>query len=325
MKSISRRNFLKGSGILAVGAGFSMGVPWISQTTQAQTQSSTLGVSGFARYQLGAMNLTIIPDGHVPFEAELFGVNAPENAVADLLAANNLSAPVNTVFNVMLIEVDDRKVLIDTGFGDFVLPGTDGNVGKLQATLNMLSIDAADITDVVITHFHPDHIGGITLDNTIAFPNAQHYFPQSEWDFLQGDAPVEALTPFFEVANAKLQPLTDNDQVQFYGDEDELVSGIQALAAPGHTPGHHVVRLESEGQALLHLVDTANHYLVLFEHPEWLFGFDTLPEETVATRRELLGRAADENLMVMGYHMPFPGVGHVVRSGDAFRYLPNTL
>ena len=123
-------------------------------------------------------------------------------------------------------------------------------------------------------------------------------------------------------ARNQLQPLVANDgQLTFYGDDDELVPGIQAIATPGHSAGHHALMIESGGQQFLLPFDVLGHPILHLRHPEWFMSVDQTPDVAVETRQQLLARAADEQIPILAFHFPFPGLGNVVRDGDAYRYI----
>ena len=135
----------------------------------------------------------------------------------------------------------------------------------------------------------------------------------------------EFAVPFYEFARIQLQPLVDNDgQLAFYGDEFEVVPGIQAIASLGHSPGHHAVLIESNGQQLLLPFDVLGHPILHLRHPEWFMRVDQIPDLAIVTRQQLLARAADEKIPVLVHHFPFPGLGNIVRDGKAYRYIPTS-
>ena len=327
MPSQSRRVFLKtlGTGSLALGAGLITGVD--PRPAIAQTSTSTPGFTGFSRFNVGNMVLTVIADGVADYGLDIYSVNAEKAEVEALLVAHHQPIPVPVGFNILLIESGERKILVDVGWGDFqpITLGLDGLGGGLLSTLAMLGLANTDITDVILTHYHPDHIAGLSSNGQANFPNATVHFPAIEHGFIQADPPVEALAGVFEIAHTMLAPVIANDQLQLYTPDTEVLPGIHAVNGIGHTPGQCALLFDSEGEQLLHLADVAVHPLMHFAHPDWLNGYDTLPEETVATRMTLLGRAADEGLPISAYHLPFPGIGMVIRDGEAFRYISTII
>lgn len=312
---ITRRALLKTMGVGAVAAAF----PALAYQPPAGARQTEYGTA-FKRFALGDFEVTVIQDRVVEFVPEMFSLGAPDGGVEAELAEGNLPTDrIPTTVNPVLVDTGDRLVLLDTGTGPFL----GETFGGLLGTLELLGVAREDVDTVVISHWHPDHTGAASVDGAATFPNATYLFPRQEWEFVQdfpGDASSADMFPAFESA---MQPLFDGDAVSFYGDGDEIAPGIRAMAAPGHTPGHHGFSLESGGRRLVSLVDTADHFLVSLRHPEWGFVFDHDLGLASETRRELLGRAADEGLQVMGYHFPFPGVGYVVREGEGFRFVPS--
>lgn len=318
--ALSRRAFLQsiGVGALAVGAGARFGVAAV------RAQGETMPMpSAFQRWMLGDLELTAIQEGVVQFPPTFFAVNAPEEELTALLEQKNLPTDLlNATITILLVRSGDRLTLIDTGLGPIQLdPNVPNTANRLLPTLELLGIAADDVTDVIVSHFHPDHIGTVSDGTTPTFANAMYYLPQAEQDFLAsgpiGNADVDGL---IELANGLLAPIAANDQLTFIEDEDEVVSGIQALATPGHTPGHMSFLLNSGGSQLLTTLDVVTHPVLSLEHPEWYMGFDAIPDLAVETRRAFLGRAADEGIQTLGYHFAFPGVGYVERNGDGFRF-----
>ncbi|MCU0497785.1 MAG: MBL fold metallo-hydrolase [Anaerolineae bacterium] len=321
--SISRRNLLKGFGLGAMGAVWA--TSWSQNLLRADNHAPVKpAASAFYRTTVGAFQVTILQDGATNLDQSLFAVNAAPEAVDAALMANNLpTGPQSATLNIALIETADRKILIDTGLNGIALDANPPNSGKLIPTLELLGIAPADITDVLISHHHPDHVAG--LSDTVAplYPNATYHLSQPEYDFLQTTTGNELADGFIASANALLKPMMDADQVQLFNPEDEVIPGIQAILAAGHTPGHTVFLLNSEGSSLLHLMDTANHAAISLANPDWYMGFDAIPDMAAATRRALLERATNEKLLVSGYHFPFPGIGYISMQGEGgFRFTP---
>jgi glyoxylase-like metal-dependent hydrolase (beta-lactamase superfamily II) len=290
--------------------------------------SSLDNVSGFYRFYVGEHEIIVINDGFLGIPLPLLVADAPMEDVLALLQVHGLGTEFATLpIGVVLIRTGDRLVLLDTGTGtsDFAKEMFGDYIGGLVPTLELIGVSPAAITDVIFSHAHGDHLWGTSSDGRLVFPNAQHYLPQLEWEDLQKEDIPEFAVPFYEFARKQLQPLVANDgQLAFYGDEFELVPGIQAIATPGHSPGHHAIMIESSGQQLLLPFDVLGHPILHCRHPEWPMRVDQIPDLAVATRQQLLARAADEKIPVLVHHFPFPGLGHVVRDGDAFRYMPTS-
>ncbi|HMQ34301.1 MAG TPA: MBL fold metallo-hydrolase [Chloroflexaceae bacterium] len=284
--------------------------------------------SAVYRFQVGMFDCTTISDGSFayPAPAQIFFADAPEGPLGQALRGHAIEpqrweAHVSP-FHCLLVNTGRHLVLVDTGAGP-IAPTT----GYLAAHLRVLGVTPADIDTVILTHGHPDHIGGaLDQGGKPAFPNARYVMARAEWEFWAAEPDLASLRAgelftgmIKESARHNLPPI--RRQLGLVQDGDAIVPGIRAVSAPGHTPGHLALLLESEGQSLLCLTDTVLHPLHL-EHPGWTSVFDLDPAQTVRTRRLLLERAANDRTMVLAYHFPFPGLGNVVRAGDGWRWRP---
>ncbi|MDX2160481.1 MAG: MBL fold metallo-hydrolase [bacterium] len=320
---LSRRELLKGAsaGALAVGFGGVFGAA--AKTVQAQNAAGyTPTPSAFVTFTAGDAQVTVIQDGNTVFDPTFFAVNAPPEEVAALMEANNLPSPVLSTFNITLVRTGDRVVLIDTGVGANALdPSQPPTAGRLLPTLESLGIAAADVTDVVLTHFHPDHLFGLGDGSSIFYPNAAIYFPQAEFDFLQnGVTGNEQIDGLIAAANGFLAPAQASDQLTLYT-EGEILPGFTAVPSPGHTPGHTAIMFTSGSDSVLSIADAATHPVISLQHPEWYLGFDAVPDAAVESRRSILDMAATDRIKVIGYHFSFPGVGYVVAEGDGYNFV----
>ena len=221
----------------------------------------------------------------------------------------------------LLIETGDAVVLVDVGSGSRFMPTT----GRLMANLAAVGVDPDGITHVVITHAHPDHIWGIRDDfDEPLFPDAEYVIGAVEHaHWLQDDLVNQVPAADQQFVLGAVNSLTlEGVEWRLLEDGEEVVPGVRMIATPGHTPGHMSVVLESGGKQLMALGDAMSHAYTNFTHPEWYNGFDADGPQTVETRIRLLDMAAADRIAVLGYHFPFPGVGHVLREGDSWRFLP---
>ncbi len=280
------------------------------------------------RFKIGTFECIVVSDGTFayPHPAQMFFANAPKERLAQHLRSHGLD-PIQwdqyiSPYPSLLINTAQHLVLVDTGAGDFA-PTT----GKLMPNLSAAGITAAQIDTVILTHGHPDHIGG-NLDNEgkPAFPNARYVMWQEEWNFWTTGPDLSSLPVddhlkqvILNFADKCLPPL--KPRLDLIDRESAILPGIQAIAAPGHTPGHMALSISSNDEQLLAIVDTVLHPIHL-EQPEWYSAVDLLPDKTVATRHRLLKRAVEEQALVFAYHFPAPGLGHIIQKEKTWQWQP---
>ena len=277
---------------------------------------------GFYRHRVGAFEAIAVHDGSLSRDRPPgFVPNADDAAVGAAFAAAGMPRDKLTLsFTALAIDTGVGIVLIDTGMGEAGPPGT----GMTEANLRAASIAPGDVTTVIISHFHGDHISGLRRrDGSATYPNASVMVPAAEWEYWMDDARMQAAPEaqrggFQAARNA----FPDPQAVRRFAWGEEVLPGIKAIRASGHTPGMTAFEIASDGETLLYLADVTNNPLLFARHPEWQAMFDMAPEETVETRRRLLGRAADEGLCVFFFHAPFPGIATLVRQGEGYEYLP---
>ncbi|MEO0635107.1 MAG: MBL fold metallo-hydrolase [Pseudomonadota bacterium] len=269
----------------------------------------------FSHYKVGDFIVTTLLAGSAPRDEpqSIFGMNVSAEEFASVSADNFIPADsVRFFFNVPVVNTGSDLILFDTGLGG---EGTPAIVGALEAA----GYSADEVTKLVITHMHPDHIGGLMNGGAPTFPNAEIYTGQTEYDFWASQEGEQG--PPAMVRNM-VTPMAE--KITFVAPGDSIASGITAVDAFGHTPGHMTYMLESEGQQLMLMADTANHYVWSLGYPDWEVRFDMDKAAAAATRRRLLGMLAADKVPFAGYHMPFPGVGYVDTRGDGFAYVPES-
>jgi glyoxylase-like metal-dependent hydrolase (beta-lactamase superfamily II) len=325
LMTLSRRELLKGfgAGALALGLGGTL----FGKLARVRAQEGYVPtVSAFSTFRVGDTEVIAIEDGNVIFDAAFFAVNAPPEEINALVAEYNMPAQVQAYLNTLLVKAGDQRILIDTGLGLLQLdPSTPPTAGRLAPTLALLGVAPEDITDVIISHFHPDHIGGVGTFEAVAYPNARYHFPQGDYDLLQlGSVGNEQTDNLIGLANGLLGPIQAADQLNLYpsDSESELVGGISVVPAPGHTPGHVALRIASGGDSLLLLGDAITQAVISLANPGYHMGFDADPAQAVESRTALLEMVAAEGERVLGYHFPFPGVGLISAEGDGYRFTP---
>ena len=315
--SLSRRSLLSGAATAAIASPLMN----ISVSNAAEPNSNSL--RAIHRFNLGKMRVTVIDDARFTFPAPAFAANQPEGTIGPFLDRFGLPTDFASLhMQVTLIENGANKILLDTGMGDTTFPQNPVDNGRLAAGLATISIAPEDITAVILSHGHPDHIGSCSKNGEPTFKNATYFMPPNELEFWTQKPGTEQNFPNFMlgVGNAQLEPV--RQLIKPYADGDEIVPGVTAVAAPGHTLGHHAFLLHDGDAKLLHLVDTAVHYLVGPEEPDWALAVEMDQEVAAATRRRLFKQAAEQKILVAGYHFPFPGIGRIVEQGKAWRFVP---
>ena len=263
------------------------------------------GAALYHRFTLGAFEVTALLTASRTVEAphDIFGLNVSAEEFA--AASNAAFLPADKAqffFTPTLVNTGAELVLFDTG--------TDA--ASLTASLAAAGYTPDQVDVVVITHMHPDHIGGLTRDGAPTFPNARYVTGAIEHNHWSA-APSEYFT-------ANVAPL--NDRFSFLDDGGSAAAGMTGMQAFGHTPGHMAYVIESGNKALVLSADTANHYVWSLAHPDWEVSFDADKAAAAQTRRNLFGMIASDRVPFIGYHMPFPSVGFVEPQGEGFRFVP---
>ena len=315
--SIDRRSFL--SRTISASALTLLG----SSPAFAKAALSGHQVMGAYRHQVGAFEVIALSDGAVDLPVALFSNADPAEAAKVLAAAASGPDKLSTAVNAFLVNTGDKLVLIDSGAGKLFGP----TLGRFAANLAAFGIDPASVDVIAMTHLHPDHFGGLlNADAKIAFPNAQFIVSETDMNFWRDEAiaakvPADS-KPFFDQARAVTTPFLEAKKYSPLADGKEIVPGITAIAAPGHTPGHTMYRVTSGNESLLIWGDIVHSVALQFAHPEWAIAFDTDAAVGTATRKKVYDMAANDKLMVAGAHIPFPGIGHVVKAGAAYAFAP---
>lgn len=270
-------------------------------------------------FKVGNFDCFTVNDGFglYPNPARILFADASQDELVQVLNEHNIQPDAWTEwispFNCLLIRTDQHLVLVDTGYGvvDFM-----PDAGKLVQNLQTLSISPKDIDTVILTHGHRDHLYGVTDDATdqVTFSKARHVMWRGEWEFRNSDEGVD-----FDGGDAKRKLAAIKDQLDLIDSEIEIVPGVCAISAPGHTPGHMALSIASQGEQLLHLVDVIGHPIHL-ERPQWNMRIDYQPETAQHTRRSLLQRAASEQARILAYHFDFPGLGYVQQQPNGWKW-----
>jgi glyoxylase-like metal-dependent hydrolase (beta-lactamase superfamily II) len=276
--------------------------------------------------RIGDIDVLVISDGVLPLPTKMLGHNAEPAARAAWL--NDMFLPQDAfdwALNVVVVRSGGQTILIDAGLGldpDLNLP----RAGQLVKRLEAAGIDLASVTDVVLTHMHMDHVGGLLVDGVKERlnPDLRIHVAAAEVKFWESPDFTHVSMPsgFPDALRAAAQRFAEEYQshLRLFEDEHEVAPGVVVSRTGGHTPGHSVVRVASGNDRLMFAGDAV--FAVGFDHPDWHNGFEHDPEEAARVRVRLLQELAATGELLVATHMPFPSVGHVAVDGDAFRWVP---
>jgi glyoxylase-like metal-dependent hydrolase (beta-lactamase superfamily II) len=280
---------------------------WLAFETCAFSQPSPAKPEAKS-FKLGALEVSVLHDDSlaIPNDGSIFGLNAG-GAAAVAKVLSEAGAPTNKVqldVDALLIRMPGHLVLVDAGYGP-------SGHGIVQSSLALTGVSPADITDILVTHAHPDHVGGLVdAQGRSAFPKATIRMSAKEWAFMQREDGVRAEVPIIRA------------QVKTFQPGRPILTGVTPLALPGHTPGHVGYEIASQGHKLIDIGDVAHSSIVSLAKPRWTIAWDSNKQEGVQTRRQELRRLADTHELMFAPHFPFPGVGRIEKAGDGYRFQP---
>ena len=309
-------------GLLLVAAAFTGLAPIAPAFAEVPMVRSQ--VPGYYRAILGQFEVTALYDGAIELDVSLLK-NGNEEELNWLLSRMFVGSPkMQTAVNAYLINTGTHLVLVDAGAAKLFGP----TLGHVVPNMRAAGYDPAQVDTVIITHLHPDHIGGLgDSAGQMVFPNATIHVAQPDHEFwLSQEAAAkapEAMQSFFTMAHNAAAPYRAREQWKTFTDGTEIVPGIRAVKAFGHTPGHTAYSVESDGQKLLIWGDVVHSHAVQFEQPDVAIEFDVDSVQAVATRKSLMYAMASTRTMVAGMHLPFPGIGHVRADGKGvYSWIP---
>jgi glyoxylase-like metal-dependent hydrolase (beta-lactamase superfamily II) len=319
---MQRRKFLKSSAAI-IGA-----FPFIYNHELNFFDTPFLMNDEVFKIKIGNLQCTIFRDLMFKYQAKDYFINAsPEELEPSLrklhITPDNIPSP----FIAVLLQQDDKKILIDTGMGfsekPLVFRGNSYVIkGRLHQLLQQENIKVEDITDVIITHFHPDHIGGLfSEENKLNFPNAQFHIHEDEWTYWHSSLSNNQPPLFKYFIEKNITPLKNLNRNLFKGDFANILPGITAVKAEGHTPGQIALILHSGKEQLLYISDAFLHPLHI-ERLDWQTNYDLDHQKAKQSRVKLLELAHKDNMLMNAFHFDFPGLGRIDKfnSGWTWKY-----
>jgi glyoxylase-like metal-dependent hydrolase (beta-lactamase superfamily II) len=308
---------LKLGGIVALAM-----VSLLTQAAPVAKQQSQ--VPGYFRMNLGDFEVTALYDGYVDLDPTLLqGIDADN--LQSLMNKMFISGEegIQTAVNAYLINTGNELILVDVGAAQCFGP----TLGNIADNLQASGYELEQVSMVLLTHLHPDHACGLrNSDGSATYPNATVHVPRAEVAYwldkeLAATMP-EAVQPFFNMAQAAVEPYVAGNRLKQYGRDTELMPGVRTVPANGHTPGHSAYLFQSEGQNLMVWGDIVHNHTVQFARPDVTIEFDVDSDAALNTRKQLFNETAKNRFWVAGAHLPFPGLGHVRREGAGFSWVP---
>ncbi len=296
----------------------------LASLAHAEAPKVLTQVPGYYRMMLGQFEITALYDGALDLDTKLLHNTTPTE-LNKLLARMFVGNPkMQTAVNAYLINTGEHLVLVDAGAAKLFGP----SLGFILQNMKAAGYDPAQVDTVVITHLHPDHVGGVTDANgQQVFPRAKILVAKEDNDFWLSqkvaDSSPEKMQRLFKMARDSAAPYQTSGQWQTFTEGSVLVPGIKAVKANGHTPGHTAFAVESEGQKLLIWGDLVHAHAVQFARPGVSIEFDVDQKQAIATRKSIFKAMAESKSLVAGMHLPFPGIGHVRADGKgAYSWVP---
>lgn len=304
------------------GAAALTGALVLATAAQAGAPQVKTQAPGFYRMMLGDIEVTALFDGTIDLQPKQLLTNTTQKDVGKLLDKGFQKDVVPTSVDGYLINTGSKLVLVDTGAGNLFGP----TVGNLVANLKASGYQPEQVDEIYITHMHGDHVGGLAADGKLVFPNAIVRADQHDADFWLSkenlDKAPEAMKGFFQGAQASLNPYVSAGKFKAFDGETDLVPGVRAIAARGHTPGHSIYAVESKGRKLVLWGDLMHVAAVQFPQPQITISFDTDSKSAAIQRKKAYAEAAKEGYLVAAAHLPFPGIGHIRAEGRGYVWVP---
>ncbi|MGH6647624.1 MBL fold metallo-hydrolase [Aquabacterium sp.] len=299
----------------------SLALASLPNTARAAAPQLKTQAPGWYRLMVGTVEVTALSDGTVELPVDKL-LHTSAARIAKGLKQNFQKAPLETSVNAFLINTGDRLVLVDAGAGALFGP----TLGKLASQIRAAGYQPEQVDDILITHMHPDHVGGLSADEQRVFPNATVRADKQDADFWLSEAKLNAapaeMKGFFLGAIASLTPYVKADRFKPFEKDGEVVPGIRSLATHGHTAGHTAYVVESQGQRLVLIGDLIHVASVQLPSPEVTINFDSDQPKAASARARTFAKLAKEGSLVAVSHFSFPGLGHLRQDGKGWVWVP---
>ncbi|WP_321794676.1 MBL fold metallo-hydrolase [Caballeronia sp. J97] len=277
------------------------------------------------RFRVGSVLVTALSDGSVPLYPKKVLKGIGEEVLEQYLGEYLFPEHIETSINVFLVELKDRRVLIDVGAGEFF-----GEVGgRMLENLSYAGVHPRDVTDILVTHAHADHAGGLVSEGEPTFPNAVVHIGQADIDYFLDPAESgragylpEDMADIYEQMRNAIGPYVASGQVQTFDREVEILPGITASPCPGHTPGSACYTIKTGGGSLVFVGDMVHVEAVQFRAPEVSITYDVDPDRAAETRSAMFSKLAAEGALVAAPHLRYPGIGHIRKDSKGFSWIP---
>ena len=300
----------------------SLSFVFASTTVLADAPLVKKSAPGFYRAMLGDFEITALSDGTVPLQVDQLLTNTAPAKTKTALAKHHLTTPVTTSVNAYLINTGSKLVMIDVGAGRMFGP----TLGRVLINLKAAGYTPEQVDEIYITHMHGDHAGGLLSGDLAAFPNAVVRADQHDADHWLSEAAMNKAAPDnrrgYQSAMKAFAPYLASGKFKPFEGDTELVPGVKAIAAHGHTPGHSIYQVESQGKKLILWGDLMHVAAVQFENPSVTISFDSDSKAAMAERKKAYADAANKDIMVGATHLSFPGLGYLRSEGKGYVWIP---